>query len=161
MNSENSPNKGILNGVFLGYLVLLLHILLILGLAVIVVLIKGIYDFRWLIFFAGIALVIGSGYFFYQRLKQSNRSLRETLNDPTLRDRTLEISLFGGMAAVKLGHKDQPIQLIDATETQEFRQLQAPASQVNELGQLVKMLDDELITREEFQQLKQKIVSQQ
>ncbi|HEY5672902.1 MAG TPA: hypothetical protein VIR78_04295 [Malonomonas sp.] len=161
MNTENSPNKSILNGVFLGYLVLMLHILLILGLGVTVILIKGIYDFRWLIFIAGIVLVAGSGYFFYQRLKESNRSLRDTLNDPALRDRTLEISLFGGMAAVKLGHKDQPVQLIEATETQEIRQLQAPASQVNELGQLVKMLEDELITREEFQQLKQQIVSQQ
>jgi LPXTG-motif cell wall-anchored protein len=161
MNAENSPNKSILNGVFLGYLVLLLHILLILGLGVTVILIKGIYDFRWLIIIAGIVLIGGSGYLFYKRIKESNRSLRDTLNDPALRDRTLEISLFGGMAAVKLGHKDQTVQLIEATGTQEIMQLQAPASQVNELGQLAKMLEDELITREEFQQLKQKIVSQQ
>lgn len=160
MNSENSPNKSILNGVFVGYFVLLLHILLILGLAVAVILIKGMYDFRWLIFIVGIALLTGSGYFFYRRLKQGKRSLRDTLNDPTLRDRTLEISLFGGMAAVKLGHKDQALQLIDATEPQDIRQLQAPRSQLGELEQLARMLDDKLITRDEFQQLKQQIVNQ-
>ncbi len=161
MNTENSPRKSILNGVFLAYLVLLLHILLILGLGVTVILIKGIYDFRWLIFSAGIVLIAGSGYFFYRRLKESNRSLRDALNNPALRDRTLEISLFGGMAAVKLGHKDQAVQLIDATETPEIKQLQAPSSQLQELEQLAKLLEDQLITREEFQQLKQQIVNRQ
>lgn len=161
MTPENTPSKNILNGVMLGYLVLLLHILLILGLAVAVILIKGIYDFRWLILIAGIVLVGGSGYLFYKRLKEGNRNLRDTLNDPALRDRTLEISLFGGMAAVKLGHKEEQLQLVEVTETEQLRQLQPAASQVKELGQLAKMLETELITREEFQQLKQQIVNPQ
>lgn len=159
MKLNNDPNKSTFSGVFLGYFVLLIHILLILGLGFAVVLIKGIYDFRWVIMIGGIVLLAGSGYLFYRRLKESKHSLREAMNDPALRDRTLEISLFGGMASLKLGHRDENIQLIDANHS-EIRQLEAPqSSQINDLDKLVKMLEDELITREEFQQLKQKIVS--
>lgn len=158
MKMNNEQNKGIFNGVFLGYFVLLLHILLILGLGVTVVLIKGIYDFRWIIFVAGIVLVVGSGYFFYRRLKESNRSLRDAMNDPALRDRTLEISLFGGMASVKLGHTSEQPQLVDATNVNEIRQLEAPRSNVQELSELAKMLEEDLISRDEFDQLKKKMI---
>ena len=162
MIPENNQNKGVFNGVFLGYFVLLLHVVLILGLGVTVVLIKGIYDFRWLVFIAGIVLIGGSGYFFFKYLKDSNRSLREAMNDPALRDRTLEISLLGGLASVKLGHKDEYAKQIEVNNIDEIRQLEAPRiSQMQELSELVKMLDQELLTKEEFQQLKQKIVSQQ
>jgi hypothetical protein len=158
MKINNEQNKGIFNGVFLGYFVLLLHVILIVGLGVAVVLIKGIYDFRWFIFAAGTVLVVGSGYLFYRRLKESNRSLREAMNDPALRDRTLEISLFGGMASVKLGHTSDQPQLLDASPTNEIRQLEAPRSHVQELSELAKMLDENLITREEFERLKKEIV---
>lgn len=161
MNFENNQNKGIFNGVFLGYFVLVLHVLLILGLGITVVLIKGIYDFRWVIFTAGIILIIGSAYLFYLRLKASKRSLYEAMNDPALRDRTLEISLLGGMASLKLGHKGENAQLIEANSSEEIKQLEAPKpSQIKELGELVKMLENDLITRDEFQQLKETVVSE-
>ncbi len=158
MKLNDEQNRGIFNGVFLGYFVLLLHVLLILGLGVAVVLLKGIYDFRWIILVAGLVLIGGSGFLFYRRIKASNRSLREAMNDPALRDRTLEISLLGGMASVKLGHRNDQPQLIDAGEINKVRRLEAPASQVKELSQLVRMLEDELINREEFEQLKQDLI---
>ena len=156
MKLNNEQNKGFFNGVFLGYLVLLLHILLILGLAAAVVLIKGIYDFRWFILIGGVILVGGSGYLIYRRLKENHRKISDLMNDPTLRDRTLEISLFGGMAAVKLGHRDNQPKLIDVNEV---RQLEAPSSPVKQLSQLANMLEDDLITREEFNRLKKEIVA--
>ncbi len=162
MNINNEQNKGHFSGVFLGYFVLLLHILLILGLGAAVVFIKGLYDFRYLLTALGILFVGGSAYLFFRRFQENKRKLTDLMNDPAFQGRTLEISLLGGMASVKLGHNDNQPQLIDVGPTQEVKQLEAPRNpQVEELGQLAKMLEDELITREEFQQLKQKIVSQQ
>lgn len=159
MKLSDDQNKGIFNGVFLGYFVLLLHVLLILGLGVAVILIKGMYDFRWFIFIGGLILVGGSGYLIYRHLKESNRKLSDLINDPTLRDRTLEISLLGGMASVKLGHKDEQARIIEATEVITPKLLPEPAgSQVGKLSELAKMLEDDLITREEFSQLKKKII---
>ncbi|MBN2791834.1 MAG: SHOCT domain-containing protein [Desulfuromonadales bacterium] len=153
----DEQNKSVFSGVMLGYVVLVLHILLMVGLGVAVVLIKGIYDFRWLVFIAGIALIGGSGYYFYRRMKESNRKLSDFMNDPAFQDRTLEISLLGGMATVKLGHRDDNIQLISAQD--QPKQLEAPQSaQVKELSTLNDMLEKGLITREEFLKLKKDIL---
>lgn len=156
---NNDQDKGIFNGVFLGYFVLLLHVLLILGLGVAVVFLKGIYEFRWLIFFAGLALLGGSAYLFYRRLQAGNHKISALMNNPALRDRTLEISLLGGIASVKLGHKDEHIKLIE-TESSSVRQLESPAAiQLRELEHLARMLEEQLITREEFVRFKKEIVT--
>lgn len=159
MKLNDEQNKTVFSGVMLGYMVLVLHILLMIGLGVAVVLIKGIYDFRWLIFMIGIAVLGGSGYYFYQRMKASNRKLSDLMTDPALQNRTLEISLLGGMATLKLGHKDQDnnIQLISAED--QPKQLEAPQStHIKELSKLNEMLEEGLITREEFLKLKKEIL---
>ena len=159
MKLDSKQNKSVFSGVMLAYLVLLLHILLMVGLAVTVVLIKGIYDFRWLIFILGIALVGGSGYYFYHYFKEHRQKINDIMSDPAFNDRTLEISLMGGMATLKLGHKDDSIKLIEAEGDTPIRQLESPgSSQIKELSELNRMLDDELITREEFLRLKKEIL---
>lgn len=158
MKHKNTQKNGFINGVFLGYFVLLLHVLLILGLGVAIVLLKGAYDFRWVIFVVGLILIVSAGYLIYRRVKQSNRRIRDMMNDPALRDRTLEISLFGGMAAVRLGHRDDQSRWIDDGAVHEIRQIEAAPSQIEELGQLAKMLEDKLIDREEFERLKKDLI---
>jgi hypothetical protein len=158
MKLNDEQNKNFFSGVVLAYLVLLLHILLMVGLGITVVVIKGIYDFRWLILLAGIAIIGGSGYYFYRYFKEHKQKLHDLMSDPAFNDRTLEISLMGGMATVRLGHKDDNLKLIQADET-EVKQLEQPKSvQLKELTELTRMLDDELITREEFLQLKKEII---
>ena len=159
MNLNDEQNKSVFSGVMLGYMVLVMHLLLMIGLGITVVLIKGIYDFRWLIFIAGIALIGWSGHYFYRRFKDSNRKLSDFMSDPALQNRTLEISLLGGMATVKLGHKDESIQLIAADDENQVKQLESAQSvQVKELSELNKMLDQGLITREEFLRLKKQVL---
>lgn len=159
MKLNDEQNKNFFSGVVLAYLVLLLHILLMIGLGVTVVVIKGIYDFRWLILIAGIALIGGSSYYFYHYFKVHKQKLSDLMSDPAFSNRTLEISLMGGMATVKLGHRDDSIKLIRADGETEVKQLEYPeSSQIKELSKLTQMLDDELITREEFLRLKQNII---
>ncbi|WP_161947624.1 SHOCT domain-containing protein [Malonomonas rubra] len=154
--------KGMFSGMFVAYAVLLLHLLLIVGLGAGVVLIKGIFDFRWYILGGGTLLLCISAILFFRYLKASNKSLKEAMNDPALRDKTLEISFLGGMASVRVGHnpqmQNQP-QLIDVHEVQEIKQLAAPRTQVEELSDLAKMLENDLITREEFERMKKDIVN--
>ncbi|MCK5825393.1 MAG: SHOCT domain-containing protein [Desulfuromusa sp.] len=159
MKLNGEQNKSVFNGVMLGYLVLVLHILLMIGLGVTVVVIKGIYDFRWLIIIAGIALIGGSGYYFYQYFREHKQRLYDLMSDPALNDRTLEISLMGGMATVRLGHKDDSIRLIETDSDNQIKQLEGPKSiQLKELSELSRMVDEGLITREEFLQLKKEIL---
>jgi hypothetical protein len=159
MKLNDELNKNFFSGVVLAYLVLLLHILLMVGLGITVVVIKGIYDFRWLILFAGIALIGVSGYYFYRYFQEHKQKLHDLMSDPAFNDRTLEISLMGGMATVRLGHKDDGVRLIQETNETEMKQLEPPkSSQIKELSELTRMLDDELITRDEFLRLKKEIL---
>ena len=159
MKLIDEENKSIFSGVMLAYVVLGLHILLMIGLGVTVVLIKGIYDFRWLILIASIALVGGSGYYFYNYFKAHKQKINDIMSDPAFADRTLEISLMGGMATVRLGHKDDSLKLIHANPANEVKLLESSESiQLKELTRLSRMFDDELITREEFLRLKQEIL---
>jgi len=159
MKLNDEQNKGLFNGVMIGYIVLLLHILLMVGLGVTVIVIKGIYDFRWLILLAGIALIGGSGYYFYRYFQEHKQRINDLMSDPAFNDRTFEISLMGGMATLKLGHKDDGIRLIGADSDNQIKQLEGPKSiQLKELSELSRMVDDGLITREEFLQLKKEIL---
>lgn len=159
MKLNDEQNKTIFSGVMLGYLVLLLHILLMVGLGITVIVIKGIYDFRWLILLAGFALLGGSGYYFYRYFKEHKQKIGDLMTSPAFTDRTFEISLMGGMATMKLGHKDDNVRLIQTDNVTELKQLESPKSnQIKELSELTRMLDDELITREEFLQLKKEIL---
>jgi len=159
MKLNGEENKGIFSGVMLGYLILILHIVLMVGLGATVVLIKGIYDFRWVLFVAGLALIGASGYYFYHKFQKHKQQIIDIMSDPAFRDRTLEISLMGGMASLKLGHNDDSVKLIHANNVRTTKQLESPESKrIRELSQLNRMLDDELITREEFLQLKQEIL---
>jgi len=159
MKLDGEQNKSVFSGVILAYLVLILHVLMMVGLGITVVLIKGIYDFRWLFFIAGLALIAGSGYYFYHYFQQHKQRVSDLMSDPAFNDRTFEISLMGGMATLKLGHKDDSIKLIAAEDNNQIKQLGSPKStQIKELSKLTRMLDDELITREEFLRLKKEII---
>lgn len=159
MELKDEQNKSVFSGVMLGYLVLVLHILLMVGLGATVVLIKGIYDFRWIIFIAGIAMLIASAYYFYTKFKEHKQKIVDLMSDPAFRDKTLEISLMGGMASIKLGNSNDNLQLIHAEGENEVKLLAAPKSAlIKELSELNRMLDDGLITRDEFIQLKHEII---
>lgn len=143
----------------MGYLVLVMHILLMLGLAIAVVLLKGFYDFRWLILILGIVVIGGSAYYFYRRIRQSNRKLGDLMSDPALQNRSVEIRLLGGMATLKLGQRDEGIRLIEEVDGNSARQLEPPKSKhLEELSEINRMLEDGLITREEFLRLKKEII---
>lgn len=158
LNSEQ--NNGIFRSVLFGYLVLLLHVLLILGLGLAVVLIKGIYDFRWVIFIGGLLVLGGSAYFVFLRLQDIKQGLRDAMNDPALRDRNLEISLFGGMASFKLGQTGDPTKLIETDPSGAVPQLEPPRDQVKQLADLARLLEEGLISRDEFERLKQELLSE-
>lgn len=155
----DQQKRTILSGVMFGYLILLLHVLLMIGLGILVIVIKGIYDFRWVILVLGMLLIGASGYYCYRYFRDHKRRLQDLMNDPALQDRTLEISLLGGMAAVRLGHRDERVRLVEPDADSTVKQLEAPrAGAAAELAELNRMLEDGLITRDEFLELKKEIL---
>lgn len=162
MEQKNEQSRNIFSSVVVIALILVFHVILIVALVGSVILFKGIYDLRWWILAVGLLLIAGSGYYFYRRAKAGKRRLRDIINDPAFHNRSVEISLLGGMATLRVGHQDaekrQP-RMIDVNPNGETKQLPSPSShQIAELTELNRMLEQGLITKEEFLRLKQDVL---
>lgn len=162
MEQKPESTRSMFSSVLVIALILALHVALIIGLITSVILFKGIYDLRWWILAAGLLLICISAYIFQRRVKAGKRRLRDIIKDPAFDNRSLEISLFGGMATLRVGHQDnrhnQP-RMIDVSPANELKQLPSPSSpQIGELTELKRMLEQGLITKEEFLRLKKDII---
>lgn len=146
-------------GIFAGYFVIVLHILLVLGLALVVIFLRGVNEYLTWILLGGLLLILGSGYFFYRKIKNDNRKLRDILADPAFEGKSLEVSLLGGMASLKVAQsplnrpeleqgRHTPPQIEDSRNTQ-----------VRELTQIANLLENNLITQEEYDRLKKNVLA--
>jgi len=97
-----------MKSVMMAYLILVLHVVLLMGLGVLVFFFRGIVHYMlWIVLFGAIA-ILASGYWFYRRMKAEGRSFRDTLNSPLFRNKTVEVSLLGGLAQFRVGHSNGP-----------------------------------------------------
>lgn len=161
---KNKEDRGFASGIFLSYAILILHVLLLILVGVAVVFFRGVVEYMPWILGGGAALILISGFWFFRRFKQNTAKLREVLSDPVFRDRAVEVKLLGGMASVRLGQPRREVdhdfpQMIQLDESKRVMQLEDPEAQrMRRLDQLVRLLDKELISPEEFAQLKKEIL---
>lgn len=144
-----------MKSVLTAYFILVLHALLIVGLGFLVLFFRGLVHYMLWIFLGGAVLVMGSGYLFWRRMKAEGKTLREMLSSPMFRGRTVEVSLLGGLATVKVGNGPA---IGDGPDGPAL-QLEAPASaRIRELGELARLLENDLITMDEFNRTKQQLM---
>jgi len=154
---QNDDSHGMLKSVMMAYAVLVLHVLLIAGLGLLVLFFRGITQYMLWIFLAGAGGVAVSGYLFYRRMKAERRTLQEMLQSPTFGGRAVEVSFLGGLASFRLGPRstlrelpgrsDEPLML----EDQE-------ALRNKELETLLRLLDKNLISLEDYQKAKRDLL---
>jgi len=159
---KKKEDKGLFSGVMVAYLVLLLHVLLLVLVGVAVVFFRGVVEYMPWILGGGFALILLSGYLFFRKFRKNAEKLREVLSDPVFRDRAVEVKLFGGVASLRLGQPvasatpAEPI-LLDRVPVM---QLEDPEAQrLRRLDQLVRLLDQGLISSEEFARLKNELLA--
>jgi len=141
----------------LAYLILILHLVLLVGLGILVFFFRGIVHYMlWIVLFGGLG-ILASGYWFYRRMKAEGRSLRETLNSPLFRNKTVEVSLLGGLAQFRVGQSNgRP--LLDQDQTDRPQQLEwSGDTPVQELTELARLLQSGLITPDEYEKAKQQL----
>ncbi len=156
--NDKKGGDGLVKSVMVAYLILVLHVLLIVGLGFLVFFFRGIVQYMLWIFLFGAVLTLASGYWFYRKMKAEGQSLRETLNSPLFRNRTVEVSLLGGMASFRVGHNDGTPPQLTSSEENPPQQLEwSGDNQVHELTELARLLKSGLITPDEYEQAKQKI----
>ena len=144
--------------VLMAYLILVLHVVLITGLVLLVIFFRGIINYMIWIFLGGTAAILASAYHFYKRMKMEGKTIREILNSHQFGGRTVEVNLLGGLASLKISGSDHPPALGTATSGQ-FKQLEDPdAIHKREFSELVRLLENNLITLDEYNKFKEKML---
>ena len=159
MASKNkNESEGLFKGVMLAYLILILHVLLIAMLGFLVLFFRGVVQYMPLIFFGGTALIALSAWLFYRKMKREGRSLREMLRSSNFQGRAIEISLLGGMASLKVGSPGSAPG-IESPTSDPARQLEDPMTvKIKELSELARLLENNLITQDEFELAKSRLL---
>ena len=153
-NDKYTPIKGI----FLAYFVLAMHVLVIAGLGILVIFFRGIVNYMIWIFLLGSAAILTSAYLFYRRMKKERKTLNDMLNSPLFRGQNVEVSLLGGLAAFRIGRSaDAPPMIVDRNDP--VKQLEDPsAARIRELSELARLLENDLITIDEFNKVKDQLL---
>jgi hypothetical protein len=153
-------NGGLLKSVFIAYFILVLHVLLLAGIGLLILFFRGVVNYMLWIFLGSSALIIFSMYRFYRKMKNEGKTLREMMNSPVFRGREVELSFLGGLASLRVGKPEQPLLEHHAGYAGETRRLEDPESvRLKELNELVRLLENDLITLDEYNQAKKQIFS--
>jgi len=163
MAAKKKEGDGLFKSVLLAYLILALHVLLIAGMAILVLFFRGVVNYMLWIFIGGIVLVSFSLFYFFRRMRAEGRSLQEMLKNPMFNGRSVEVSLLGGMATVKLGQSVDRLPALESNSTIDLPQLEDPATvrnrEISELSELARLLEKDLITIDEFNKAKRRLLS--
>ena len=162
MIGKNKAGDGLVKSVLLAYFILALHVLLIAGVAILVIFFRGVVNYMLWIFIGGIALLGFSVFYLFRRIRAEGKSLREILRNPMFNGRSVEVSLLGGMATVKLGQSSQP-QAVGHDAAIDILRLEDPdpsrSREVSELAELARLLEKDLITVDEFNKAKRHLLN--
>jgi|GEM_PF-519554 len=157
-----SKKNPLLSGIMAGYLVLLIHLILVIFLATAVVFIQGLSEYIEYILGGGVLLILGSGAFFYRLLKQNGKQILNTLQNPSFPGQNIEVSLLGGLASISIKGAEKSDQFMLEDPTRELKaipEIPPAASPHNELLRLSELYDRGLINKEEFLLLKDDLLN--
>ena len=158
MPHSSKDKDGLVKSVLFAYMILALHVVLIAGIGLLVLFFRGFVEYMLWIFLAISALIAYSGYRFWRRMKTEGRTLSEMLSSPAFRGRSGEVNLLGGIASFKLGAPDARRVLPDETAPPP-RQLEDPeTARIRELSELARLLEKDLITLDEYNQAKRRLL---
>ena len=157
MFKNGKSRDGIVKSVAVAYLVLVLHLLLIAGLGVIVIFFRGVTQYLFWIVALGILGIGASLYLFFRKLRAQGKTLGQTLDSPTFAGRAVEVSLLGGFASIKLGNPASP-PTVEGPAANHLRLEDPETRRIRELTELARLLEKNLITREEFNKAKRQIM---
>ena len=144
--------------VLMAYFILVLHVVLVAGLVLMVIFFRGLINYMIWIFLGGLIAIIASGYHFYKRMKMEGKTLQEILNTYRYSGRSVEVSFLGGLASLKIGGEHQNPPALNGHTSGRLKQLEDPESiRHKEFSELVRLLENNLITLEEYNKFKEQI----
>jgi len=154
------PQESPFRGVLLAYFILFFHIVLIAGIVVLMLFFRTVINYLPWILAIGSVVIVGSCYLWWRRVKKHGKKLRDIVQDPVFQGRSVEVTLLGGLASLKLGQPQGP-PAIDYSAHEAPRQIVDPATaRAQELTKLAALVKEDLITMDEFLRAKKDLMGQ-
>jgi len=154
---RNNHHDGVLKSIFTAYFILVLHICLIAGLGFLVLFFRGVVSYMLWIFLGGTGAMIFMGYLIRKRMKEEGKTLAEMLSLPLFKGKTVEVSLLGGLASFRVENPDTRGKMGMPVPGQTSLLEDPETIHIRDLTELVRLLDKNLITIDEYNKAKQKI----
>lgn len=139
--------------------ILLFHVALPVMIVLMVLFFHIIANYLLWIIGAILVAALGGGYLFMRYLKGAGgEALRDVLTSPEFKGRNVEVNLLGGLASLKIGKSDKSVeQLPDFTIPPALRIEDENIMRTRELLTLARLLEQNLISREEYQRAKKEL----
>jgi hypothetical protein len=140
--------------IFVAFLILIMHVLLIAGIGILILLFYGIINHMvWMII--GFVLIAIWGYLFYRKVIEDSKDLKNVVGD--MKGQNVEIKLLGGLATFRMG--DSVLNNINQLPSQPPKELAAPETdRVKSLTELSRLYEKKLITLEEYEKAKKDLL---
>ena len=158
-NKNKNQGENLFKAVIMTHIILLLHLLIIAGLVLMVIFLRGVTQYMLWIFLGTIGLFMLSGLFIYWRIKSKGKKLLHDIENSSLfKGRSFEVSFFRGLASLKFGQPDE-LKAIENPSSEVKYQLEDPETvRIRELTELARMYEKNLITTEEYNRAKNQIL---
>ena len=146
---RNKSDYSIFKNLSIAFLILLAHVILIGLIGVLTLFFGWIGNNAGWVMIGVLCVTMAVAYWFYRRVKSDASVIKDIIGDASLNGKSVEVSFLGGMASFKIGDAQQG----------NIKQLEAPKSEtIVTLTELGKMYEKKLITSEEFNKAKDKIL---
>lgn len=164
MKLKKTDKEGVVKNIFIAYFILLFHVLLLAGIAIFVVLIKGFFQYLpWIMTGAGLLVALCVWLVIRQMRKNTGR-IQDILSNEQLRNRNVEISFMGGLASFKIqSNTEDTNRLLTYPDPDKLptdtRLIETDTDKTErKMNQLNALYEKDLITKEEFDQARQSII---
>ncbi len=164
MKLTKSDKEGVFKNIFIAYFILLFHVVLLAGIAVFVVLIKGFFEYLpWIM--AGAGLLVGLlVWLVFRQMRKNTGRIQDILSNEQMKNRNVEVSFMGGLASFKVqSNGEDTRRMLTSPEPDKLppdtRLIESEADRAErKMNQLNALYEKDLITKEEFDQARQSII---
>ncbi len=158
-NKNKNQGENLFKAVIMTHIILFLHLLIIAGLVLMVIFLRGVTQYMLWVFLGATGLLMLSGFFIYRRIKSKGKKMFQDIeNSPLFQGRSFEVSFLSGLASLKFGQPDD-LKAIDNLSSEARFQLEDPETvRIRELTELARMYEKNLITSEEYNRAKHEIL---
>jgi len=153
IKSDNALSKGLMVA-----MILLLHVALVGLIGGLVIFLGWFMKYIGWIILALCCSLAGSLYWFYKKTRADSEMLKKMVGDSLLKGRNIEVSFLGGAATFKIeDNHSKEINLTNSAES--VKQLEdQDAGSVRSLTELARLYEKKLITSEEYEKAKHRIL---